>query len=594
MTRDFVYPVERNRLAVRIKAGSNIKSCILVYWNRHKQETAGKVFSDMRCYSRDNCYTYYETTIDTGEATRYIKYYFKIDDGQRTLWLNYYGLSSVPPEDGFFEYLYTNEGDIFKIPEWVKDSIFYQIFPERFCNGDENNDPADVEAWGSMPTRENYMGGDLKGITQKLHYLKDLGINAIYLNPIFEAGSNHKYDTVNYFNIDPHFGTLTDFKALVDKCHSNGVRVILDGVFNHCGYYMPQFQDVIQNGERSGYKEWFYIEGFPLDSEKLNYECVGYYKWMPKLRVANPEVRDFIKSVARYWIEEAGIDGWRLDVADEIDFTFWQEFRKLVKSINSECFILGETWRENRDMLRGDQMDSVMNYIFRDAVVDFFAKGSIACREFDSRINRILGIYSRPVRFSMYNLIGSHDTPRFLTLCSGDTRKLKAAAAFQLCFPGVPALYYGDEVGLDGENDPGCRKAMEWYEAKQDLDLLEWYKRLISLRKSRIALTEGEFWCNYCSPENNVYAFFRELNENRLYVVINNSGQDEEVELPVKEPYAGSVYLTDEISGSDFGIERLNGDAHYNADIIGYNAALKLKLKPYQVCIFSNHTTLLI
>lgn len=585
-TRDFVYPVERNRLAIRVRVKRNqAKSCTLVYWNRHKEEWEGKKHSEMKCYARDQMFDYYETVIDTVEATRYIKYFFRIDDDSNTFWLNYYGLSTSIPESGFFEYLYTNEKDIFKIPGWVKDVIFYQIFPERFFNGDKNNDPENMDRWGSKPTRENFMGGDLKGIVEKLPYLKELGVNALYLTPIFEAPSNHKYDTIDYFKIDPHFGSLEDFKTFVYQCHSNGIRVILDGVFNHCGYFSKQFQDVLCNSENSKYKDWFYIESFPLNTEQLNYECVGYYKWMPKLRMSNPEVRNFVLKIAEYWLKEADIDGWRLDVADEIDFTFWQEFRNLVKSINPECFILAETWKENRDMLRGDQMDSIMNYIFRDAVVDFFAKQCICSLEFDARINKLLGVYSTPVHYSLFNLIGSHDTARFLTLANGDTRKLKAAAAFQLCFPGVPVIYYGDEIGLDGENDPDCRKAMEWDVKKQNKTLLEWYKKLIKIRKSKKALKIGHFQCNYCNSQNHVYGFFREKDDERVYVVINNADVSVQINLPVKEQCGVTEYLTDAMTGVKYKIEREIGDICYNNDIIDYTGVIHVELKPYQVCI---------
>lgn len=587
-TRDFVYPVSRNKLAVRIKSGRNqAHSCTLVYWNRHKSEWEGIMRSGMKCYARDNMFDYYEAVIDTEEATRYIRYYFEISDSTDVYWLNYYGVQISVPEEGFFEYLYTNEGDILKLPDWIQDTVFYQIFPERFCNGDAFNDPEKTDPWGSMPTRENFMGGDLKGITQKLGYLQDLGINAVYLNPIFQAPSNHKYDTVDYFKIDPHFGTPDDFKIFVQECHSRGIRVILDGVFNHCGYYSDQFQDVLRNGENAKYKDWFYTDGFPVDTETLNYECVGYYKWMPKLRLSNPRVRDFVLEIACYWLKEAGIDGWRLDVADEVDFTFWQEFRKAVRSVSPQCFILAETWKENRDMLRGDQMDSVMNYVFRDAVVDFFARRSISSGEFDARINRILGVYAKPVCHALFNLIGSHDTARFLTLCGNDRRKLKAAAAFQFCFTGIPVIYYGDEIGLDGENDPGCRKAMEWDRTKQDRELYEWFRGLVEVRKSRLSLRSGEFGCNYCRADSQVYAFFRETEEERVYVVINNSESASNVELPLKEPFQVGENLKEEISGRRFCIQRLGEGPHYNADIFQYGSSLSINLEPYQVCIIS-------
>jgi len=586
-TRDYIYPLERNKLAVRIrtKRGDAV-SCKLIYWNRQKRKNLGIFQAEMLCYARDKLYDYYETVIDTKETSSYIQYYFEIFDGMNTLWLNYHGISSAAPENGFFEYLYTNENDIFTIPDWLGKAIFYQIFPERYYNADKANDPENTVKWGSKPTVDNFMGGDIKGISEKVGYLKKLGINAVYLTPVFEAPSNHKYDTVDYLKIDPHFGNLSDMKQLVQKLHENGIRVLLDGVFNHCGYFSKQFQDVLEKGENSIYKEWFYIDGFPVNTEEVNYECVGYYKWMPKLRIANPEVREYILKVASYWLKETDIDGWRLDVADEVDFTFWQEFRKLVKSIKPQSVILAETWRENREMLRGDQMDSVMNYLFRDAVVDFFAKGSIDSFEFDSRINKFLGVYPRQAHYALFNLLSSHDTARFLTVCGGDRKKFKLAVAFQMCFIGVPSVYYGDEIGLQGENDPDCRGAMEWDEARWDKELYEWYVNLIGIRKTKRALTSGVFRSVYCSPKDRVYAFLRATDDERIYIVLNNDGACAEVELPVLEKAEEDVFWEDLISGERFEVKELNRGFCYNGDINKYRGSIGICLKPYQVCIF--------
>lgn len=587
-TRDYIYPITRNKLAIRLKTKKKeANSCHLLYWNRFNKEITGELIAKMQCYARDNLYDYYETIIDTTESTKYIKYYFQVSETNETFYLNYHGVNHSNPTDGFFEYLYTNEQDIFKVPSWTKGSVFYQIFPERFCNGDPTNDPYDVVPWGSTPTRDNFMGGDLKGIINNIDYIKDLGVDGLYLTPIFEASSNHKYDTIDYFRIDPSFGTFNDLKDLVDICHQNGIKIILDGVFNHCGYFFPQFQDLLKNGVYSKYKDWFLIDSFPIDTKNLNYETTGYYKWMPKLRLSNPEVREFILKVARFWIEEAGIDGWRLDVADEVDYTFWQDFRKLVKSINPNCFILAETWRENREMLRGDQVDSVMNYLFRDALVDFFAKKQISPIQFDERINRILGVYCKTVHLSLYNLIGSHDTARFLTLSNNQLQILKIAAAFKLCFPGIAGIYYGDEIGLTGENDPDCRKSMEWNPNKQNREIYTWYKKLIAIRKRCKPLQFGVFSSNYCSSDNYVYGFYREFEEDRVYVIINNSNLTTKITYPVLESPKDICFLTDEISGESHHIENLQNHTFHNDDLNNYQGILRLQLLPYQVKIIS-------
>ncbi|MCX8130372.1 MAG: alpha-glycosidase [Clostridia bacterium] len=589
LTRDFAYPLEKNKLLIKlkIKRGDATK-CTLVYWNRHRLESEGKLHAVMRCYARDFLYDYYETVIDTVEITKYIKYLFCIEDESNTVWLNYYGVSEKEPEDGFFEYNYTNDNDVFRTPDWVSDAIVYHIFPERFCDGDASNNPENAVPWGSTPTGHNFMGGDLKGIAEKIEYIADLGVNMIYLNPIFESCSNHKYDTTDYFKIDPQFGDLDDLKNLVKRCHEKGIRIILDGVFNHCGILSGQFQDVIEKGEKSQYKDWFFIENYPANPQIMNYECVGYYNCMPKLRMSNPEVRKYFLDVVRYWMEETGIDGWRLDVSDEIEATFLREMRALTKSIKADSFILGETWKENLEMLKGDQVDSIMNYLFWDSVVGFFAKGSIESQEFNNRINRFLGNYSRQVRFSLYNLIGSHDTTRFLTFCNGDHRRMKAAIAFQMCFPGIPAIYYGDEIGMDGENDPGCRRTMIWDESLYNRELLEWYKKLVKIRKSSEVLRQGDYKCNYCNPDNGVYAFFRELGNDRFYIVINSTENAVDMELPIIEGRSGKK-LKDEISGNEFEIEPLRGDSYYNDDIYSYSGVVNLNVQAFQVYILPNN-----
>jgi len=588
-TREYAYALERNKLVIRLKMQKQYSiTCNLYYWNRCKKEQTGILNSFMTCYARDNMFDYYETIIETKAATRYINYYFRIECKNSTIWFNYYGGCESEPDNGFFEYCYSNENDIFKIPSWVNDSVFYQIFPERFFNGDKSNDPDNCDKWGTEPTAQNFMGGDLKGILEKLEYLEKLGVNAIYLNPIFESPSNHKYDTVDYFTIDSHFGTIKDLKILIKKCHSKGIKIILDGVFNHCGYYFPQFQDVLKNGRNSKYKDWFYIDNFPVDEENLNYETIGYYGLMPKLRLGNPEVRSYFLEVASYWINEVDIDGWRLDVAEEVDYTFWQEFRKRVKTLKPDCFILAEAWHENRDMLRGDQMDSVMNYPIRDAIIDYFAKGCINSIEFNSRINKNIGVHAKPVQNTLFNLLGSHDTARFLTLCGGNIDKMLATIAFQFCFTGIPVIYYGDEIGIEGETDPGCRKTMEWSKESQNAEMLNWYKKLIEIRKSKVALSLGGFKSNYCSLNNSVYGFIREYEEDRIYVVINSDCSNVYIKLPIIESFNDITHLTDAITGELFQVGPIDKDTYFNDDINNYSGTVFLNLKPYQVLILSS------
>ena len=550
-TREYAYPVARDRLVLRLKClRDDAGSFFAYYCNRFHDAEFTRL--QMDCTGRDGEYSYYSCEIATGEAVKYIRYYFERAGEEGSVCFGVNGMESLRPSQ-CFEYLYTNECDVFAVPEWAAGAVFYQVFPERFCNGDPTNDPDNTQPWGGSPTRDNFFGGDLKGILSRLDYIAGLGADVIYLNPVFKSPSNHKYDTEDYYAIDPSFGTMEDMKELVQGCHSRGLRVVLDGVFNHCGYMFPPFQDVLKNGAMSAYADWFFIDSFPVRTDPLNYECVGYYKWMPKLRLKNRAVREYFINVGTWWIRETGVDGWRLDVADEVDFTFWQEFRRAVKSVREDAILIGETWKDGRNLLCGDQMDSVMNYLFRDAAVAFFAQNGISAEQFDNRIQRMLSLYPRMVYPVLYNLIGSHDTPRFLTLCGGDPDRMRLAVAFQMAFPGAPAVYYGDELAMAGENDPDCRHTMDW--ERGDRYMLAFYRQLISLRRENPALRHGGFQSVVC--QDGVYGFARTLEGETVYVLLNNSGEERRFSVPLlgrgplKSLMDGHIYAPDEADGAE-------------------------------------------
>jgi Glycosidases len=575
-SREYVYPSARNILRLKLKYSyDQVAACKVVFWNRFRESEIQT--AELKCAGKDEEFFYCTCELTFHEAARYIRYYFIIETGSGSLYFGRDGLCREKPEY-FFEYLYTNEDDIINVPQWARGAVMYQIFPERFKNGNELNDPVDIVDWNSLPTRENFFGGDLRGIIIKLDYLKGLGIDAIYLNPLFKAHSNHKYDTTDYYAIDDSFGDIDDLKELVSECHSRNIRVLLDGVFNHCGYYFPQFQDVLEKGAASGYKDWFYIESFPVQTDPPNYECVGYYKWMPKLRFKNPEVRQYFIDVGTYWLKAADIDGWRLDVADEVDFTFWQEFKRAVKSVKQDALLLAETWKDGHDLLRGDQMDSVMNYLFRDAVVDYFAKGAIDTWRFGQLIHKMLFLYPEAVNHVLYNLLGSHDTPRFLSLCNGSIPKLKLAVAFQMTFPGMPAIYYGDETGLVGDNDPDCRRTMNW--DSQNEELLDFYRKMICIRKESPCLIYGDYRSIYCDED--AYGFARHFNRETAYVIINNSGTYKTFEIPLFEDIHEISEMKSIIEHKSLKPMQIQaGDSFYNSDIHNYHSKFKMILPAY-------------
>lgn len=474
-TSDYIYPSSRNTLELQlITARADADEVELWYWMRYETDPAKIRRQRLHVSLQDALHDYYRTTVCTGQIAAYTRYCFHLKAGTDELWLGANGLQDTEPHmnGNFFEFLWPNPTDGFSAPAWRSRQVYYQIFPERFKNGDSSRTPPGAEAWGSAPTRENFMGGDLAGIAQQLDYIQSLGATCLYLTPIFRAPSNHKYDTVDYFEIDPAFGTRDDLRRLVDGVHARGMRIILDGVFNHCGYWWDKFQDVVKNGKASPYCSWFFIHSYPVDAEQQNYDCVGHYKWMPKLNLANPDARDYFLSVGRYWLEEFGIDGWRLDVADELPTAFLEAFAAAMRAYKPDCILLGETWGDAGRLVSANRLDS-------------------------------------------------HDTARFLYEASGDKARLRLAAALQMTFPGSPAIFYGDEVGLSGPNDPGCRMAMQWDAEQQDRRLLRWYRRLIQLRLASDSLTDGDFHTVLADDAANVYAFSRAVPGEQTLVVLH-------------------------------------------------------------------------
>ena len=545
-TSDYIYPSSRNTLELQlITARGDADEAELWYWMRYETDPAKIRRQRLHVSLQDALHDYYRTTVCTGQIAAYTRYCFHLRAGTDELWLGANGLQETEPamNGNFFEFLWPNPTDGFSAPGWRGRQVYYQIFPERFKNGDPSRTPADADAWGAPPTRENFMGGDLAGITEGLDYIQSLGVTCLYLTPIFRSPSNHKYDTADYFEIDPAFGTKDDLRRLVDGVHARGMRIILDGVFNHCGYWWDKFQDVVRNGEASPYRSWFFIHSYPVDAGRQNYDCVGHYKWMPKLNLADPDARDYFLSIGRYWLQEFHIDGWRLDVADELPTAFLEAFAAEMRGWKPDCILLGETWGDAGRLVNGNRLDSAMNYLFRDAAVAWLAKDALPASEFGCRLNRTLALYPGETNLRMYNLLDSHDTARFLYEAGGDKARLRLAVAMQMTFPGCPAVFYGDEVGLSGGNDPDCRLAMEWDEEKQDKELLALYRKLIGIRRESPSLLRGDVRTCLCDDISNVYAFRRTCGEDESLVVLNAGSE------PVKTKIAAEGTWTPRISG---------------------------------------------
>jgi neopullulanase len=383
---------------------------------------------------------------------------------------------------------YIHRVDAPRDPAWVRNTVWYQIFPERFCNGDPRLSPSPLADWDKSEVRpDSFFGGDIVGIRQRLDYIKALGVNGIYLTPVFQAPSNHKYDIQDYFKVDEHFGTLDDLKALVSEAHNNGIRVMMDAVFNHIGNKHPFWQDVLQNQEQSRYRDYFHIQQFPVKEHPDNHKAMGFDAFAfvpihPKWNTENPAARQYLLDAAAYWITECDIDAWRLDVANEVSFDFWREFSKRVHDLKPDFYVVGEVWHDASLWINGGYFDATMNYQLGFAIIDFFLKRKIRGVQFTERLYAALARYSELHSAIAFNLLDSHDTARVLSMANGDKRALRAAFTMLFLLPGSPCMFYGTEIGLSGAKEPDCRKPMPWDPVRQDRELLAFFQRLIAFR----------------------------------------------------------------------------------------------------------------
>lgn len=484
---------------------------------------------------------YWETSL-TAPFNRLNYGFIMTDTTGQQLFYGDQGFESVTPSSNdsnglmgasnYFKMPYFQEIDRFKAPEWIKQTVWYQIFPERFANGETQNDPNGSLPWQAddHPSADSFYGGDLRGIINHLDHFIQLGINGLYLTPIFKAPTNHKYDTQDYFEIDPHFGNKEDFKELVEKAHASGIRIMLDAVFNHIGDQSPQWQDVIAHGRHSKYADWFHIRDFPVHytptdnfefTADANYDTFAFTPHMPKLNTANPEVQNYLISIATYWTKEFGIDGWRLDVANEVDHHFWKKFRDAMTSINPEIYILGEIWTSAQSWLQGDEFSAVMNYAFTGSIIDFFAKRQTKPSQLVHKLNTQLMLNRDQTNQMMFNLLDSHDAPRILTVAQNNKNIVKQMYTFMFLQQGTPDIYYGSEYAMTGQQDPDNRKPMIWQKEKQDEDMYQFLKQLIQLRHNyQNVLSEGTLsW--QTDDENGIIGLTRQLNETQIAALFN-------------------------------------------------------------------------
>lgn len=470
------------------------------------------------------------------------------DQGFETLTVSTNDDSGLMGANNYFKMPYFQEIDRFKAPDWVKKTVWYQIFPERFANGNTTNDPSGTLPWRSSdhPTAESFYGGDLQGIINHLYHFSQLGINGLYLTPIFKAPTNHKYDTQDYFEIDPHFGTKEDFKLLVEKAHAAGIRVMLDAVFNHIGDQSPQWQDVMANGRQSKYADWFHIHDFPVRytptdnfeyAADANYDTFAFTPHMPKLNTANPAVQNYLIDIATYWIKAFDIDGWRLDVANEVDHHFWKKFRTAVTAIKPDIYILGEIWTSAQSWLQGDEFSAVMNYAFTGSIVDFFAKQQLSPSQMVHKLNAQLMLNRDQTNQVMFNLLDSHDAPRILTVANNHQSIVKQMYTFMFLQQGTPDIYYGSEYAMTGQQDPDNRRPMVWQSDEQDAPMYAFLKHLIQLRHDyQTVLSEGTLsW--ETDDHKNIVSFTRELVQTKIVAIFNAGHTNYAIPTTIDDPH---------------------------------------------------------
>lgn len=534
----YAFGLSDARVVFRLRAArGDLKRCTLIYADRSCRSTPVDYYRrELDLVRRDSLFDWWEIMLDT--PVMRICYGFQLEDfaGESTL---YYGdrfhQSLTDERFEYFQLPYNHRADRADIPKWLRDSIVYNVFPDSFASaGNAISCRPSQRLWQGEAVRGR-LGGTLRGITESLPYLQDMGFDLLYINPVFAAGEYHKYDVIDYFHIDPVFGTDEDFKLLVRDAHAMGIRVMIDGVFNHAGWKSEFFRDAVKNGRASRYWDWFYRLAEPVaipeDMEEYPaYECFGYERMMPKLATDHPAVSEYFCRVGVHWVEKYDIDGWRLDVASEVNDGFWRAFRSAVKAVKPDCALIGEVWETASHWLDGSMFDSTMNYDFRRHCRKFFAEDAIDAQEFDSRVTDMLMRYRSPIAYAQLNLLDSHDVSRFFSLCGESLSRMKLAVLFQMSFVGMPSVFYGDEKGICGITEDEYRRPMLW--DNQEGELQAFYRKAIALRRQHSPLRRGSFHTVSAEAGCGIYHYLRRDACETVGFLLNRSSASAQASVP--------------------------------------------------------------
>ncbi len=487
---NYCFATDGKTIVLRIRFAKGEQICKLSVWYNTKYHIAQQQFKQkMQLIASDTQFDYYKATLRLGDPRLAYLFYFEYDN--KPYYFCEDGLVSTYNFNlayfNSFQFAYINDDDVIQNVGWLNNAVFYQIFVDRFCCSDKAiGIKSKINAeWDELPTPTSFYGGNLDGITEKLDYINGLGATAIYLTPIFKSKSNHKYDTIDFYCIDESFGDKESLKRLVEKAHEKGMRVVLDAVFNHVSHDFARFKDVMKKGKKSKYFDWFVIDGEKIRQDPPNYACFGDCEYMPKLNTCNKEVQNYLVDVMLYWMKECDVDGWRLDVSDEISHGFWRKVREAVKSQKSDSALIGENWHNSESFLRGDQFDSIMNYALTKRMMDFWVDESIDEKQLADRLNSLYMRYSDVTNNMMFNLLDSHDTARFFTKVNKDRNRLLCAIATLVFLPGSFNLYYGTDILLEGEYDPDCRRTFD-FSKLQEKDIIDFQislKEVLKLKR---------------------------------------------------------------------------------------------------------------
>lgn len=549
---------------IRLRAGRGDLDCCRLFYGDRACTSSPVLFSPLTMQLRyqDELYDFYEVTLSP--CPKRICYYFELmSAGER---IYYYAdafhreFPDLVMEDGFvvegrseyYQYPYILRSEVTVLPEWFLNAVVYNIFPDSFADGRRSLSGEEKALSAPDGTiSHSHLGGTIAGIMENLDYIQDLGFNCLYLNPIFRSEEYHKYDIVDYFHIDSCLGSDDDFLALTKAVHERGMHIIIDGVFNHCSWHFPLFEDVVQNGESSPYKDWFYDLSFPVirpetEAETPSYACFAYERKMPKLNTANPEVQDYFARVGKYWIEKFHVDGWRLDVANEVDKNFWRRFRQAVHQVNPDAVLIGEVWENAEMWLKGDMFDSVMNYDFRKHCRDFFALERTNAKGFASGMTDMLLRYPLQVSCGQLNLLDSHDVARFYSLCKEDYDRWQAAFLYLCMAPGVPSVFYGDEKRIAGLREPEYRSRMPWMEDHEETRTF--VQNVIQIRKDWIAPMDE--WKVLSSDSISNLLVFERQGRHLIRVLIHTGQEPADIRHFCE---GGKILLKKGMNGTDLG-----------------------------------------